>query len=355
MKQQKVLQPGRTINLGINIALWIYVFTSPIIFRHNDAPASLENYLRDIVFPLTGCVVFYVNYFLLVPNLLRHGWIWRFVGQNLTLIVLLVIFREEIFPVLFPLPRVAIEKPVGDLFHQRWLMYIRSFLSLGFVAIISICIRLSLKWRTAEEARQEAELKRIEAELTSLKIQINPHFLLNTLNSIYVLTAIDAKKAQQAIQRLSKMMRYLLYENKEKLVSLQKEITFLDSYIALMRIRLGENTQISKSLCIPDHDVEVAPLIFICLVENAFKHGVSPTAPSYIRFNCTANDTAIVFRAENSYFPKDSYDKRPGGIGLQQVERRLELLYPNRYEWQRGVTEDGKSYISEITIHYAVK
>lgn len=341
------------MNTSVNIALWVYVFTSPILFRHNDAPASIENYLRDIVFPLTDCIAFYVNYMLLVPRFLGRGRTWHFAVENFALILFLVIFREVIFIRIFPLPAIAVQNAEVDVFHQPWIMYIRSSLSLAFVAFIATSIRLSLRWKTTEEARQEAEIKRIEAELTSLKIQINPHFLLNTLNSIYVLTDIDAKKAQQAIQRLSKMLRYLLYENKERFVTLQKEIAFLDSYIALMRIRLGESTQITKELHIPDHDVEVAPLIFISLVENAFKHGVSPTHPSYIRFNCVADATTIVFRAENSYFPKGSSDKRPGGIGLQQVERRLELIYPKRYEWKRGITPDGKSYISEITIHYA--
>ena len=347
---QKKMEPGRGIDIIINIAVWIYVVTAPVLFRHNDAPASLENYLRDIIFPLTDCFAFYVNYFYFVPIHLRNFRWWTFLGENALLIVLLVVVREVVFIELFPLPLKAIKMAEADIFHLPWLIYLRSVINFTFVIFIAASIRLSLQWKISEDARQEAELRRTEAEIRSLKSQINPHFLLNTLNGIYALTAIDTDKAQQAIQDLAKLLRFLLYEHKENFVPLKNEVDFLQNYVQLMRLRLNDNVKIVEDFQLPDCELQVAPHIFICLVENALKHGVSPTSNSYVRIHLKADASSIVFSVENSFFPKDSSDKRPGGIGLLQVERRLKLLYRGRHNWEHGIMDGGKGYFSEITI-----
>ena len=193
---------------------------------------------------------------------------------------------------------------------------------------------------------------RTEAELTNLRNQLNPHFLLNTLNNIYALTAFDTEKAQQAIQELSKLLRYVLYEDQQTFVPLEKEVDFIINYIELMRIRISAQTKIETHFDIkPNSQSSIAPLLFISLIENAFKHGISPTEQSFIDIRITEKENTISCVIRNSNFPKSSADKSGSGIGLEQVQKRLKLLYPNHYAWKKQISDDGKVYTSSLTIN----
>jgi LytS/YehU family sensor histidine kinase len=175
--------------------------------------------------------------------------------------------------------------------------------------------------------------------------------LLNTLNNIYALTAFDTEKAQQAIQELSKLLRYVLYDNQETFVPLTKEVEFIQNYIELMRIRVSSAVKINTNFQIrPDSQSPVAPLLFISLIENAFKHGISPTEPSFIDITLTEKDDEIHCVIRNSNYPKNAMDKSGSGIGLEQVRKRLELLYAGRYEWHQQISSNQKEYSSILTI-----
>jgi LytS/YehU family sensor histidine kinase len=228
--------------------------------------------------------------------------------------------------------------------------FLRNFFMLAIAVAISLALRLSLRWHQMAMERNKSEMDRQAAELKNLKNQISPHFLLNTLNNIYALTTFDTEKAGQAIHELSKLLRYLLYENQAELVDLEKEADFLHNYIELMRLRIGKNVDLQVDLNVPQHsEVSIAPLLFISLVENAFKHGICPTQPSFIHIRLNVKDDGeITFTCTNSNFPKSADDKSGGGIGLQQVSQRLELSYPHRHTWQKGV-KDG-AYTSCITL-----
>jgi LytS/YehU family sensor histidine kinase len=185
--------------------------------------------------------------------------------------------------------------------------------------------------------------------LRNLRSQINPHFLLNTLNNIYALTAFDTPKAQQAIQELSKMLRHILYDYQQPKVALSDEVEFLQNYVNLMRIRLSDSVDVKFQTFIANPQLEVAPMVFISLVENAFKHGVSPSEPSFIHIQIESADNQIVCDIQNSNHPKTANDHSGHGIGLVQVQRRLELTYPDHYQWEHGPTDDG-IYRSRIVI-----
>lgn len=177
-----------------------------------------------------------------------------------------------------------------------------------------------------------------EAELKNLKNQLNPHFLLNTLNNIYALIAFNCDKAQEAVQELSKLLRHVLYDNQQTFVPLEKELDFIRNYVALMRIRLPQQVEISLHLeTDPGSSLLIAPLLFISLIENAFKHGISPTAHSFISIAITGNtDGTVRCEIQNSNYPKTGQDKSGSGIGLEQVSKRLELIYPKHYEWEKA-------------------
>lgn len=228
----------------------------------------------------------------------------------------------------------------------------RDAFNFTIAAAVATALRLALKWQDSENARRQAEADRTKAELRNLRSQINPHFLLNTLNNIYALTAFNTEKAQTAIQELSKLLRFILYENDETYVDINKEIQFLDNYINLMRIRVSDNVDVQFTTQLPSPcNAKIAPLIFISLIENAFKHGVSPTEPSFIHITIAVGDGKTTCSIVNSNHPKDASDKSGHGIGLKQVASRLELTYKDRYEWEYGLNQDKTIYSSKITIH----
>ena len=163
--------------------------------------------------------------------------------------------------------------------------------------------------------------------------------------------AFDADKAQTAVQELSRLLRHVLYDNQQNFVTLDKEMDFIRNYIELMRIRLSANVRVETKIDVrPDSRTEIAPLIFISLIENAFKHGISPTEPSFIRIHFSESPGEIHCEITNSYHPKSVADKSGSGIGLEQVRKRLELTYPGHYDWQQGVSEDMKEYKSILII-----
>lgn len=347
----------RKIEIAVQVALhiltWSYVFLSPLLFRRNGEPMEWDRFLHGSTLPLGIFITFYINYFVLIPRFfLVKGKLKWFLLANL-LIYLVIQTVMEYQGINAPPPEQGGHDAAKFMRQMPPKIYFvtRTILIFIFAIGASVALQLSLKWRQSEQARAEAELGRSQAELKNLKNQINPHFLLNALNNIYALTAFDQDKAQQAILELSKLLRYMLYENQTERVSLKKEMEFLESYIALMRLRLYNNVDVQVNFDFPDSDrIKIAPLIFISLVENAFKHGVSSTQKSYIHINLKADEQEICFSCVNSNFPKNESDKAPGGIGLKQVESRLEYSYPAHYTWYAGVSDDGKEYRSIITI-----
>jgi len=150
---------------------------------------------------------------------------------------------------------------------------------------------------------------------------------------------------------LSHMLRHILYDAKP-LVNLKEETKFLHNYIDLMKIRVPANVKVEEHFDIPEPCTrQIASMVFISLVENAFKHGISPTEPSQIIVSVSADDEKIICEISNTNHPKTSKDQSGHGIGLQQVSRRLDLTYPGLYEWEKGPTPDGKLYISKLIIH----
>ena len=235
-----------------HIATWGVLFLLPMTFRRIEYPLSL-------IPTMVVIGIFYLNYLWLTPRFYMQGhkvFCWVF---NAVLVVVLALLMN------------------------RWVGVGRGyFFNLAVSVIIAISMRLGSLWQESEEARLTAEAARADAELSNLRYQMNPHFLLNTLNNIYALTAFDTRRAQEAIQQLSAMLRHMLYDNMEDEVQMEEEVKFLESYIKLMKIRLPVTVEVSFDATEARGDVKIAPLILIPLVENAFKHGISSTIPIMI-------------------------------------------------------------------------
>jgi sensor histidine kinase YesM len=215
----------------------------------------------------------------------------------------------------------------------------------------SVVIRLNLRFAEKEEVRQEEQRARTQMELIHLRSQLNPHFLLNTLNNIYALIAFDKDMAQQAVYDLGKLLRYVLYENNDTFVPLTQEIEFLKNYIRLMRIRLSDNVKVNVVFDVAeDSTTQIAPLLFISLIENAFKHGISGEENDVISITIReVQGEKVICDIRNSYHPKNEQDQSGSGIGLQQVRKRMDLLYPKAYSWKIYVSEENL-YCSTLII-----
>ena len=208
------------------------------------------------------------------------------------------------------------------------------------MAAIAIGIRHFVRIRQIKQQLKEEKAKNTEAELAWLKNQINPHFLFNTLNNISSLTQIDSDAAQDAIAQLSDLLRYAMYETNKKMVPIDGEINFMRNFIDLMKLRCNEKTSINAEFNIQNTQLEVAPLLFISLIENAFKHGVSSNRPSTIDIHLEEQADQLVFTCDNTNYPKNDTDRSGSGIGLENTRRRLELVYHGRYEWEQNITPD---------------
>ncbi len=186
----------------------------------------------------------------------------------------------------------------------------------------------------------------MQSELESLKYQINPHFLMNTLNNIQSLIEVDPAKAYDTIQELSRMMRYVLYDNSGQMVPLSREIEVMKNFIALMRIRYPEHVVISFAYPEDTGTMQVPPLLLITFVENAFKHGISYKGESMVAIDIQIKGERLFFRCMNSNPGKKP--QKPGGIGLENVKRRLALIYGKNYKLD---IEDGKTrYLVELEL-----
>ena len=216
------------------------------------------------------------------------------------------------------------------------------------ILMIGMNLGIKLYFRQREERLHFALLERenLEQQLEYLKYQINPHFLMNTLNNIHALVDIDPEQAKETIVELSKIMRFVLYEGSKQKVPLRQELIFLENYIHLMRMRITDTVKLTVSLpeILPDR--EIPPLMLITFVENAFKHGVSYRLPSFIDISVSIEDSRLHFCCRNSKPPKaeDQY----GGVGLQNVKRRLELIYGEHYSLD--IDDAADSYSVNLTI-----
>ena len=284
------------------------------------------------------CVVYLVNYFVLVPKLLFRKQVVWFIVLNLLLLALLNIPSF--------IPRGEIPEPIRNQIPRRDILAFRiptlisaAFFQLVFI-FLAIGVRSIIRSNDIQFQLQEEKRKTAEAELTWLKHQLNPHFLFNTLNNISSLTQIDPDKAQESIAQLSDTLRYALYDTDTDKVPLKGEVEFMENYIRLMQLRCNDLTEVTSSWELPDQEVKIAPLLFISPIENAFKHGVNARVASFVHISLRPEGRDLVFRCENPVFEKSGEDHIGSGIGVENLKRRLELIYPGAYSYEQN-NEDG--------------
>jgi len=231
-------------------------------------------------------------------------------------------------------------RPYRPLPGLMWMPSIFRFLIAILMIGFNIAIKFLFKSMRDEEAMKELERRKLQSELEYLKYQINPHFFMNTLNNIHALVDINKAQAKKAIVELSKMMRYVLYEANNKTIPLSREVLFLNNYIELMKLRYIEKVNVKVSMPEDFPDVEIPPLLYISFIENAFKHGVSYRSDSLIYVAMQVEDGSLVFTCSNSNNGKSEEQHR--GIGLDNIQKRLKLLYGDKYTL--SINESSESF-----------
>ena len=345
--------------ITFHLVAWLLVVLPAVLFVPEHMKRHTEIYFLRLCLPLLLCSVFYFNYLFLVPRYFVQRRFNVYVCVNLIVMAALSFCMKELMEMVHSIEFASNPIPSLHQYHDKapialklLIDFVRNIFPLFLSAALATSLRLALRWQEAEDARREMEIQKTEAELSNLRSQTNPHFLLNTLNNIYALISFDKDRAQRAVLSLSSLLRQMLYGGKDKSVKLADEVAFLRNYVELMKLRISKNVEITFSANVPDDDdVRVAPFIFISLVENAFKHGISPTLPSFISINLEVDNGTIIFDIRNSNHPKGGSDKSGHGIGLKQVAKRLSLAYPGKYAWNKGIDNNNYTYFSKITIY----
>ncbi|UEG54253.1 histidine kinase [Mucilaginibacter daejeonensis] len=311
------------------------------ITRTNTKISTLYLVVTFIGYGMINIGLFYTNYLVLIPNFLDKKTYRKYFLLLVLIIVGVGFIKYGVaygFRDLLLIDRKG--KPVA---------FINYFTSACFTSVIfvllSMLLHFTVDWFMNERIQRDLENQRLTAELALLRSQINPHFLFNSLNSIYSLAYQRADNTPEAILKLSEIMRYMLYESNDNKVDLEKEITYLQNYIELQKIRFG-NSYINFSVEGEVTHQQIVPLLLISFIENAFKHGVANDEHSPIELKIKVDDGHLQFYMHNKkhLLNRDA----AGGIGLNNVKRRLKLLYPGQYHLNINDTAD--HYTCELSL-----
>jgi two-component system, LytTR family, sensor histidine kinase AlgZ len=321
----------------MHISFWCVYFSFffyQITFLRRNEEINFGRALADAVSHIFFIgLVSYLNYFLWLPRFLKHKQLLRYFAEFILPFVVVVMLH---------------------LHFKRWLyieyaQFGKSFLASNkfvfqhiavtlFIVIFVGMLKFVEDWFTLEARKKEIENEKLSTELQFLKAQINPHFLFNTLNNLYYLATINSPNTTEVIEKLSQMMRYMLYDSNHTKVSFEKEIAYMENYISLEKLRLDNQVPVSFNIKGSSENLKIVPLIFITFLENAFKHGVSNSFKgAFVDILIEIKTNEVIYTVKNSKLPQESLLEK-SGIGLMNVHRRLELSYPNQYELTKNET-----------------
>jgi len=327
----------------VHIFFWMVVLAVYVIFFGRQK----SNYLQTLFFvgllmPVTIGTTYFINYFLVPRYLLqeRYGLLLLYFLYTLILSVFLEMIIVVLTFILIAKLQIKNMSPASiDFFFLM--------ASLLMVVFLSVAIKLLLHWRKSKEDYQKLMRDKVEAELKFLKVQLNPHFLFNTLNNLYFLTTEKSEKAPQAILQLSEMLDYVMHTGKSVFVSIEQELKQVENYIALELLRYEDRVQVDTLVTGQLENSKIGPMILITLIENAFKHGVMSVAgKSWIKLSVNENSESVLISIRNSWKTKELGN----GIGLENLRSQLDLLYGEKYKLLID-TEVPDEFSVNITLH----
>lgn len=339
----------KIVTLIAHSAAWLCFFTLPyLVFFPRLRDFSMSNHqLAAIICNNVFLVLFYyLNTLLLIPRfLVKEKWFLYILSIVVCLVVFLYAPKQIALLIAEPEPfnpnnREFIRNPAfkgkprftGYMRRQRPVADPYNTVLFLLIFTVGTCISVIQRWLQTEQNRKETENEKLNTELSFLKSQVNPHFFFNTLNNIYSLAVVRSEKTAPAVMKLSSIMRYILTETQRDLVPLQNEVDFTNNFIDLQKVRLTDKVTLDFSTEGPTDNLLVAPLLFIPFVENAFKYGVSTKEASTINIKIRTEGNTIHFSAVNYIVPSENNLTENTGIGINNVKRRLELMYPGKHK-----------------------
>jgi two-component system, LytTR family, sensor histidine kinase AlgZ len=315
---------------GVYFSFFLYQILSFTRHGRQPEPDILQSLVSAVVQVVFMMAISYLNYFYLLPRFLKKKQFGHYLIEFLlpfTLLVTAFIYFK----------RWQMDGYTGEekyFYSQRFTVQV--VLGTLFIVIFIGMLRFLEDWFVWEtrwiEKKKEMENEKLTAELRFLKAQINPHFLFNTLNNLYFLAFTQSPHTTEVIAKLSQMMRYMIYDSNHALVPLSKEIEYMENYISLEELRLNEQVPVNFRIEGNPEQVQVVPLIFITFLENAFKHGIGGNqSGAWVNLCIRLSENECLYTVENSK-PATETNLEKSGIGLQNVQRRLELSYPGNYD-----------------------
>ena len=312
-----------------HLAFWVLsFFVFLYLFKTGAEPEKID-YVYTILFQLTLLPAVYINIELLLPTLGNSKRILFYLLSLITIIILFAWINYNFFD-------KWSAKVFPDYFFISYFTFREVILFFIVYTIITMLLKLSKSWFVVSQLQKELlekEKQKTEVELKALKAQINPHFFFNTLNSIYSMALDKDDRLPNTVLQLSDLMRYFLYKSKDNFIPLEKELTVVNDYIALQKLRSGAQLNIGTKMSGEINDQQIAPLLLITFLENAFKHGAKGSSENtFIRLDIKVERNKLNFVVENNKGLIDDVNTDGyNGLGLENVKRQLELLYPGKY------------------------
>ncbi|MGZ3945639.1 MAG: sensor histidine kinase [Mucilaginibacter sp.] len=324
-----------------HVIFWVAIITYLVYVTHDNSKISTEGLV--VIFGIYGVInigLFYINYLYLIPKFLDKK---KYRAYTITLVIIIIVFALGKYGIGTIYKQYILDRGKQSMF---WTYFISFALTNVFFLFLSTALKFGTDWFLNAGIQRDLENQRLTAELAFLKSQINPHFLFNSLNSIYSLAYQKSDTTPEAILKLSEIMRYMLYESNDNKVDLAKELQYLQNYIDLQKIRFGNKAFVEFKITGDVGNQKIVPLLLIAFIENAFKHGVANDPSMPIRLLINLDGANLHFYTEN----KKHMNNRDleGGIGLQNVKRRLDLLYPGHYKL--NIQDKPDTYICELSL-----
>lgn len=348
---KKAWYAKKWITILIHAVAWILLFSLPYLLRPSHNPneikpqAPVNTNINFIITRLSDALLiifFYLNAGILIPRLLYK--------KKYTVYTVSIIFSFAFYVLVMWLLWVNFTNPDINFTFNRHLFF-STFIFL-FILACSTAYKTIRDKIISDQLVKEKETENLKTELSLLRSQVSPHFMFNVLNNMVALARKQSDQLEPSLIKLSSLMRYMLYETDEEKVSLEKETEYLQSYIDLQQQRFGKKVIINVTMCQADKMYDIEPMLLIPFVENAFKHGTGLIENAHIDIELKAEKNILYFSVSNKYDPASIEVKdKASGIGLVNVQRRLELLHPGKHKLD--ITKDNNLFTVSLKINLA--
>lgn len=323
--------------------MWIGYTALPLLNAfQNDSTRSRVNPFTNTTYwlyvSISSIILFYINSEVLFPKIYKKQPIRYFL--SLIAVILVLLWGRFFVRITF----------VGNDINKS-LFYVNAFIQYLYVFGISASYCFFSDYQKQQEIQRENENERLKSELSFLRSQISPHFMFNLMNSLVSLNRKKSNLVEPVLLKMADLLRYMLYEKDDKRISLENEVKYLSNYIDLQKVRFGDYVKIDFDVNSSDSSKSIEPMLLIPFVENAFKHGVGLIENPFIKIELATNIEELHFKVTNK-FSSDNKEVKDGasGIGLNNVKRRLELLYPNKYVL--NVSESENLYTTDLKLNF---